>query len=92
MKLRYCPRQLANENRAKLPVIVRNLELMAIKSNFTQGASIRISAQSARNLSTTNFAKAYIPTSQTILWALDELRLAQDARFDRVANMARERA
>jgi hypothetical protein len=24
MKLRYCPRQLANENRAKLPVIVRN--------------------------------------------------------------------
>lgn len=24
MKLRYCPRQLVNENRAKLPVIVRN--------------------------------------------------------------------
>ena len=23
MKLRYCPRQLANENRAKLPVIVK---------------------------------------------------------------------
>jgi hypothetical protein len=60
---------------------------MAIKSNFTRRNVPNVGTRKSAP-TTTNFAKGVATYKPNDMMGTDELRLAQDARFDRVGEYA----